>query len=132
MRKLILMLLMGCLLILMMAGVLSAADKPTYGCTFTAFSGTDPISWDPYAHHSGGGDYWTMGSVYERLTGADWAVDRKEFPMTMIYIPAKFTIGTSMDSYEMPNASTYVVHIHKEISADLEIKRFLETKVTGH
>ena len=98
---------------LMMAGVTFAGDKPTYGGTFTAFSGTDPTSWDPYLSHHGSAGDWPMGAVYERLAGADWAVDRKKFPMTMLWIPAKYTVGFSMESYEQPDALTYIVHIRK-------------------
>jgi len=112
MKKQIKWLLGSCLIILLLAGVAFAEEKPKYGGTFTASVGLDPTTWDPNFHNNGG-NYYVFASVYEKFMGADWGVDRKEFPFTMYYVPFKYAKGYSLESYEILDPLTYVIHIRK-------------------
>jgi len=117
MKKQIKWLFGSCLLILLLTTVALAGEKPKYGGTFTGFVASDPIAWDPWFHNSGGGgrplNFYVFSSVYEKFTGGDWSVDRDKFPFTMYYVPPKYSKGYSMESYEVENPLTYVIHLRK-------------------
>ena len=86
---------------------------PQYGGTITLRSIANPVAFDPYQNVS----YWTIEAAYmEKLTEPDWTVDPSVFNFKLILIPSQFEgTGGLAKSWEMPDASDYVVHLNQGV-----------------
>ena len=86
---------------------------PQYGGTITYASPSE--NWphaSVYYHHTAGS---LISGVVERLTIADWALDRDVFSYRTTYFPDSVFRGHLAESWETPDATTIVFHIRKGV-----------------
>ena len=87
-------------------------EKPRYGGTIVIGEHRKVDSWDPWRSLQGGPNF-NFGAIYESLFGGDWAAPRDEFDFSGLYIPPKYTVGYSAESFETADPLTYIIHLRK-------------------
>ena len=89
-------------------------SAPEYGGTLThrtAFNYTGSL--DTINYHVVG---FILSGVLEKLTIADWAIDRDEYPFVGGYqLPLYAMTGALAESWETPDPLTYIFHIRKGV-----------------
>ena len=89
-------------------------SAPQYGGTITATRVSDPPHGDVYFHHAGAG---LISGVIERLTIADWALDRDVFNYRTTYMPDFVWRGHLAESWNIsPDGLTYTFPIRKGVN----------------
>ena len=88
---------------------------PQYGGTITISSPQDIATWDPNAPGTAPGAFGLQNAWQERLTGDNWALDPAVYPYQTNWRPSDYVVGLMGQSWEMPDASTYIVHIRPGI-----------------
>ena len=85
---------------------------PEYGGTLTYVNMLEPASIDPaivlIASHA-------IGLVNEKLGIPNWALDRDVHDYRTIWLPESAIIGRLAESWEMPDATTYIFKIRKGV-----------------
>ena len=85
---------------------------PEYGGTITYARGSDWPHADVYFHHHAGE---VVSGVVERLTIADWALDRDVFNYRTTYLPDFIYRGHLAESWEVPDDTTFIFNIRKGV-----------------
>jgi len=87
-------------------------EKPQYGGAIIYRSAASNFgSWDPNTSTTGL-TALTHGSIYDQLTGADWSVDRSVNNYQSMFVDFfQFGKGAMMESYEVSDPLTYIVHL---------------------
>ena len=101
---------------------------PEYGGTLTyAWGGRVSDNVDPLAVGFEAG--WLIDGVNEKLALGDWALDREVFDWTDNFVPTHVLTGNLAESWETPDAVTYVFHIrqgvHYALNPDSEASRLV-------
>ena len=85
--------------------------KPQYGGTMTIRYNQGIGEFDPYQ----GPLFFGVDPWFEQLTGDDWTLDPAVYDYTASFRPAQYVKGWLATSWEMPNPSTYVVHLRQGV-----------------
>jgi len=91
-------------------------EKPQYGGAIIYRAGSGDLGeWDPNTAPTG--NCITQGSIYDMLAGADWSVDRSVESYKSMFVDFfKSGKGYMMDSYEVSDPLTYIVHLRHGMS----------------
>jgi peptide/nickel transport system substrate-binding protein len=85
--------------------------RPEDGGELVIRANSDIVNFDPYNA--------PLGHIYsvwlERLVSDDWTLDPAVFDFKAHWRPAQYMKGQLTESWEMPDASTYVAHLRKGI-----------------
>jgi peptide/nickel transport system substrate-binding protein len=84
---------------------------PQYGGTIVIGLNTDITQWDPY--FTGGTN--VMSTYLQMLHVDDWTLSPSIFAFQMIFRPPDYVRGGLALSWEMPDASTYIVHLRQNV-----------------
>jgi len=84
---------------------------PQYGGTITLSIPQDIGSFDPYY----GGGYTITPAWMEKVVGPMWTVDPKVFNYSMLFVPSDYVGGYLAQSWELTDASTYIVHLRQGV-----------------
>lgn len=88
-------------------------SKPQYGGVLNGVIDNDPTLFDPYRHEPIGlhvMSFWT-----ERPLWANWTTDRDKLSFMTGYFPVQYTTGCLLESWEQPDALTYIWHVRPGI-----------------
>ena len=85
--------------------------KPQYGGQLTASLNSNIVQFDPYL--TGGTS--VMNCWIEQLWCDDWTLDTKVFAYGMTFRPPDYVKGNLALSWEMPDTSTFIVHLRQGI-----------------
>jgi peptide/nickel transport system substrate-binding protein len=85
---------------------------PQYGGEMVLRVNKTIVTWDPYF---GGSTSSIMQGWLEKLHADDWTLDPAIFDYKIMFRPPEYVKGSLAESWEMPDASTYVVHLRKGI-----------------
>ena len=85
---------------------------PEYGGTFTYATKLEPPHGDPNSAHAAG---LAISGVAEKLAIPNWAIDRDVHAFSTQFNPTEFYVGQLAESWEQPDALTYVFHIRKGV-----------------
>ena len=87
-------------------------SAPEYGGTITFARESDRPHASVYYHHVAGE---LVSGVVERLTIADWALDRDVFNYRTTYMPDFIYRGHLAESWEQPDDTTFIFNIRKGV-----------------
>jgi peptide/nickel transport system substrate-binding protein len=86
--------------------------EPQYGGTITYEYTGDVTSWDPYSPRTG---YIAINMYANTLAEPDWKLDRDIWDFKINYVPMEYYDGALAESWEIPDWTTYIFHIRKNV-----------------
>ena len=89
---------------------------PQYGGTLTISSPQDIGTWDANAPGATPGAFGLENVYQERLTSDDWTLDPTVYNYETNWRPSDYVVGNIAQSWEMPDASTYVLHLRHGVT----------------
>ena len=87
-------------------------SAPEYGGTITFAQTSEPASTDAVV--TGGEAGWLVASVLEKLTTADWGIDRDKHDF-QLHLPPTNTRGQLAESWSQPDPLTYVIKVRQGV-----------------
>lgn len=87
--------------------------EPKYGGTISLrVSELSTMQFDTAGPPVMSGSWWLY---FDNLFNTDWTVDRSEWSFTVSYTPVKYMVGSLVETWEMPDPETAVLHLRQGV-----------------